>query len=374
MPMSDLRYQKKRRSSAALIKHAESFSLQPTFITRPSTFNRAPAAPEMTLTQRLDLAKDLAEYGLRGVELSYPNEINENTLSNFENFVRDSSLVIKSVLIDYSQNPEYIYGALSSPLPNVRRKAIEQLKTLLEINEELETEYTLILLNSDGYNNGFGFDQTAARDRFALGVVEALEYFPEMRIAFQPQACSNFRRPLFYSTTEVLFLCQKIESLITGSDHREIMLDGHALVTVNPNLQFIPRLGEDPSTTLSLLLEATRLSGVNFGTGPAENYSFFDPFGDFSLIKSALYQLKLAGFQGNFCITMDSGSVPPEQALKNTIDFLQSQLQFVNYLDDDKIIHSHLHPEQNPGWLEAYLIRAASPHVESLPALDYFQV
>jgi xylose isomerase len=374
MAMSDLRYQKKRRSSAALIKHAENFSLQPTFITRPWTFNRTQGTPELTLAQRLNLAKDLAEYGLRGVELVYPYEINENTINDFQNFVRDSSLVIKSVLLDYSQNPEYVFGALSSPLPAVRRKAIEQLKTMLEINEELETEYSLILLNTDGYNNSFGFDQTAARDRFALGVVEALEYFPEMRIAFHAQPCRNARRPLFYSTAEVLFLCQKIESLITGSDHREIMLDGHSLVTVNPDLQFMPRLGEDPSTTLSLLLEATRLSGVNFGIAPNESYSFFDPYADFSLVKSALYQLKLAGYHGNFCITIESGIIPPEQALKNTIDFLQSQLQFINYLDDDKIIQTHLHPDQNPGWLDAYLIRAASPHVESLPAIDYFQV
>lgn len=374
MPMSDLRYQKKRRSSTAQIRHAENFSLQPTFITRPWTFNLIKGTPELTLNQRLNLAKDLAEYGLRGVELVYPYEINEDTVDDYQDFVRDSGLVIKSVILDYSLDPDYLFGSLSSPLPNVRRKATEQLKMMLEINEELDTEYSLILLNTEGYNNSFGFDQIAARDRFALGVVEALEYFPEIRVALQAQSCRNTRRPLFYSTAEVLFLCQKIESLITGSDHREIMLDGHALVTVNPAMQFTTKLGEDPCATLSLLLEATRLSGLNFSTAPLENNFRYGPSDDLNSLKSALYQLKLAGFQGNFCITTDTGIIPPEQAIKNTIDFLQSELHFINYLDDDKIIQTHLHPDQNPGWLEAYLIRAASPHVESLPAIDFFEV
>jgi len=377
MPMADLRYQRKRRNIESLIEHTESFKIEPQFITRPWTFNAQEKIlhdTALTLKQRMNITAELVDYGLTGIEVLYPQEINEKNITYFQDFARENSLKINSVVLDFSLEAIFLHGALSSSNRKIRELACERLKMALELNDELETDYALIIINTDGYETAFGVDLVAARDRFTLALVDALDANPDVRIALQTTPARWHQRHLFYGTAEILLLCQKIESLLTHSDHRERFIDGHAVTTIIPNFNYLTLLGEDPTSSLSLILETARLSGLCFNYYSQGSHGFFEPAVDTSFFTSALYALKMVGFRECFCVNVCSYTVSPDQALKNAIDHLRANIAFVNYLDDDKIILSHQDPKKNKGWLDAYLIRAASPQGEALPPIDFFQI
>lgn len=378
MPLSDLRYQKKRRDLESLIEHTDSFKLIPRFITRPWTFNFRDGLikqTEYSLKKRLDLVAELVDYGLSGIEILYQYEINEENLDFFQKFVRGNFLRLASIVVDYSFDPAFESGSLSSPVKKIRNQAIEHLKAALEISEELNTDYTLIMLNNDGYESAFGLDLTAARDRFATGVAEALEAVSSARIAFQTTQTRQHQHSLFHSASDLIMLCQKIESLITNPDLRERMYAGHTVITVAPDLKYIAQTREEPASAANFLMEGARLAGISYCTFPhATLYGANEISEDSFNIKGLLYALKMTGFIENMSLQVDSHIAPPVQALKNLMDKFRAYIAFVNYLDDDKIILSHMNPGNNKGWLEAYLVRANSPHVNTLPPLEFFQM
>lgn len=377
MSTPDLRYQKKRRDHESLIQHLEKFKLEPHFITRPWTFNSASEylpLQKLSLEQRLEAVKEIADYGLAGIELLYPQEIDEANLAEFETFQQDGRLRIVSIGVDFSLDPQFIHGALSSPIKKIRGKAIGLLKDALELNLELDTDYALLILNAEGYESAFGADLTAARDRFAAGISEIVDQYPEIRFVLQPQPPRLHHRNLFQTTAEVILVCQKIEALLTHPDHRTQLMNGHAIISVIPDLSWLPGLGEDPASSLSLIQEHARLAGVAINHFPQDSHWMTGSILDFDYLKYPLYTLKMIGYQEAFHINIGSTTIPPIQSLKNMIDQVRAYTAFINYLEDDKIILSHLHPEKNQGWLEGYLTRVASIHQKALPPIPFFQV
>ncbi len=377
MSMADLRYQKKRRDHSSLIQHLDKFKVEPRFITRPWTFNSASEylpVPKLTREQRLDTVKELADYGLAGIELLFPQEIDEENLADLETFQNESNLRIVSVGIDFSLDPMFIHGALSSPVKTVREKAILLLTDALELNIELETDYALIILNAEGYDTAFGADLMAARDRFASAIGEIADNYPDIRLVIQPQPPRLHQRQLFYSTAELILACQKVEALLTHPDHRSQLMDGHAVITMIPDLTDIPRLGEDPASSLSLILEHARLAGVALSYFPQNSHATAGSLLDFDYLKYAIYVLKMAGYKEAFHLNVGSTTISPIQALKNMIDMVRASIAFINYLEDEKLILTHLHPEKNQGWLEGYLTRITSIHQQTLPPMPFFQI
>ncbi len=377
MSAVDLRYQKKRRDQESLIQHLEKFKLEPRFITRPWTFNSASdylPFERLTLEQRLDVVKELADYGLSGIELLYPQEIDEENLDELEKFQEESRLKIVSIGVDFSLDPQFINGALSSPVKKVHEKAIELFKETLELNLELETDYALLILNAEGYESAFGADLTGARDRFAAAIGEIVDNYPDIRLVLQPHPPRLHHRNLFHNTAEIILACQKIEALLTHPDHRSNLMNSHAIISMIPDLSFIPVLGEDPTASLSLILEHARLAGVAINHFPSDSHWATGSILDFDYLKYSLYALKMAGYRETFHLNVGSTTVPPIQALKNLMDMIRAYTAFINYLEDDKIILTHLHPDKNQGWLEGYLTRIASIHQQALPPIPFFQI
>ncbi|MBN2088338.1 hypothetical protein JW964_01940 [candidate division KSB1 bacterium] len=377
MSTGDLRYQKKRRDHESLIQHLEKFKLEPHFITRPWTFNSASEYlpfQKLSLEQRLEVVKGLADYGLSGIELLFPQEIDEENLAELETFQQESHLRIVSVGIDFSLDPQFLNGALSSPVKKVREKAIELIKDALELNIELETDYALIILNAEGYESAFGADLTTARDRFATAIGEIVDNYPEIRLVFQPQPPRLHHRNFFHTTAEVILACQKIEALLTHPDHRAQLLNSHTIISMIPDLSCLPVLGEDPASSLSLLLEHARLAGVAINHFPHDSHWTTGSILDFDYLKYSFYMLKMAGYKEAFHLNVGSTAITPTQALKNMMDMIRAYTAFINYLEDDKIILTHLHPDKNQGWLEGYLTRIASIHQQALPPIPFFQI
>jgi xylose isomerase len=377
MTFLDLRQQAKRRTPEELVEHLNDFELDLKFSAGVWFF--APGGgrfhdryvPDQPIEARLEIAAKLADYGLKAMEAHYPNEINEDNLDVWKNFVRDTGIRILTVVPLLFWDAQFEWGSLSSPIPAARRAAIERTIRTLELNRELDTDFAIVWPGIDGYENAFGMDLVAARDRFAQGLAEAMDAVPGVRVAEEPKPYEPRGHILYGTTYEGLLLAQKVEGLLQNEENHRLLAKGHALMTLNPEVGHMLMGYEDPPYAFSLVLEYGRLAHTHWNSQPLGNYDQDLNVGVIApeQTEAALYVLKMHGYQGYFGIDINPQRMPVEQALRNCMDALRAANDRINSLDHEQVIWATTHPDQARGWLEAYLIRKRALHPEKLPPL-----
>ncbi len=382
MALVDIREQAKRRTPDELIKHLNSFELDLKFSAGIWYF--APGGgrfhdryvPEQSIEARLEVAARLADYGLKGMEAHYPNEINEDNLEVWKGFRRDTGVRVVTVVPLLFWDAQFEWGSLSSPIPEVRRAAIQRTVRTLQLNKELDTDFAIVWPGIDGYENPFGIDLVAARDRFAQGLAEAMDAVPGVRVAEEPKPYEPRGHILYGTSYEGLLLAQKVEGLLENEENKKLLAEGHALVGLNPEVGHMLMGYEDPPYAFSLIMEYGRLAHTHWNSQPLGNYDQDLNVGVISpeQTEASLYVLKMYGYQGYFGIDINPERMPVEQAVRNCMDALRAANDRVNSLDHEKVIWATTHPDKARGWLEAYLIRMRALHPENLPPLEELQM
>jgi xylose isomerase len=374
MSLPDLRPQARRRSPDELVAHLNSFQLDLKFsagvwfFSPPLSRFHDRYADTIDIPRRLDIAAGLAEYGLKGMEAHYPNEINEDNLDLWKQFSRDTGIKILTVIPLLFWDRTYEWGSLSNPLPDKRRDAIDRTKRALELNRELDTEFAVVWPGIDGYENGFGADLRAARDRFAEGLAEAMDAVPGVRVAEEPKPYEPRGHILYGTTPEGLLLASKVEGLLKNPENRRLLDEGHALVGLNPEVGHMLMGYEDVPYAYGLVLEYGRLAHTHWNSQPLGNYDQDLNVGVISpeATEATLYTMKMYGYTGWFGIDVNPERMPVEQALRNSMDALRAANDRINNLDHESIIWATEHPDKARGWLEAYLIRQRARNPEIL--------
>lgn len=371
------RSQSARRSGASMVQHMGTFSLELKFSAGIWFF--APGGgrfhdrytPALDIPARLQIASKLKDAGLVGMEAHYPNEINEGNLNIWKDFVRDTGIRVVTVVPLLFFDSDFEWGALSSPLPAIRQKAIERTKRTLELNKELGTDHAVVWPGIDGFENPFGLDFYAARDRFAQGLAEAMDAVPGVRIAFEPKPYEPRGHILYGTTAEGILLGQKVEALLKNSVNRKLLDEGHTLVGMNPEVGHMLMAFEDLAYAFSLAMEYGRLFHSHWNSQPLGNYDQDLNVGLISpeQTEAALYALKMYGYQGYFGIDINPERMPVDVALRNNMDALRAANDRIDHLDHEKVLWATEHPDKARGWLEAYLIRARAAHPENLAPL-----
>lgn len=376
MGLFDLRPQATRRTPEEMLEHLNSFDLELKFsagvwfFSPPFSRFHARYKPELNIEQRLELAAGLADYGLAGLEAHYPNEINEDNLSLWQQFAADTKIRLVTIVPLLFWDEQFEWGSLSNPLDGPRRAAIERTKRTFELSKELDTD-CVVWPGIDGYENAFGVDLVAARDRFAAGLAEAMDAVPGVRVAFEPKPYEPRGRIYYGTTPEGLLLAQKVEAQLAHPENRRLLDEGHALVAMNPEVGHMLMAYEDLPYAFSLVLEYGRLAHIHWNSQPLGNYDQDLNVGVLSpeATEAALYVLKMYGYQGYFGIDVNPERMPVEQALRNSMDALRAANDRINALDHERIIWATEHPDKAPGWLEAYLVRQRARFPERLAPL-----
>jgi xylose isomerase len=327
--------------------------------------------PAIDIPARLDIAATLKEEGLAAMEAHYPNEINESNLEIWKQFARDTGIRVLTVIPLLFFDSDFEFGALSSPLPKIRKMAIERTRCAFELNKELGTDFAVVWPGIDGYENPFGIDFYAARDRFAHGLAEALDAIPGVRVAFEPKPYEPRGHILYGTTAEGILLGHKVEALLQNPTNRRLLDEGHAIVGMNPEVGHMLMAFEDLPYTFSLVMEYGRLFHSHWNSQPLGNYDQDLNVGVIApeQLEAALYALKMYGYRGYFGIDINPERMPVQVALRNNMDALRAANDRINELDHEKVLWATEHPDQARGWLEAYLIRARAPHPERLAPL-----
>lgn len=375
--MIDPRPQATRRNPEEMLKHLRDFKLDLRFSVgiwffgdHASRFH-APLGKAATIQERLDTIASLVDYGVTAVEAHYPNEVNEDNLDLYRQLARDKGVRLCTVIPNLFFEETWEFGSLSNPLPAVRQKAIERVKRSLELNKEMNTDYAIVWPGGDGYENPFGLDMMAARDRFASGLAEAMDAVPGVRVAIEPKPYEPRGRILYGMTGEGILLAQKVENLLKNPANRDLLGRGETLVGLNPEVGHVLMGTEDLPYAFSLILEYGRLYHTHWNSQPLGNYDQDLNVGVLSpeLAEAALYVLKMHGYRGLFGIDINPERMPVEQAVKNSIDALRSYNDRINALDHEAVLACANRPDLNRGLLEALLIRARAVPGAKLPAM-----
>jgi len=381
MALISLKAQKARKSPEALAKHLKSFELELKFSAGVwffspggGRFHDKYCAP-MELEQKFEIAARLKKYGLVGLEAHYPNELGEDNLETWKKLCKATGLRLVSLVPLLFYDKEFEFGALSSPVKKARAAAIKRTIRTLELNKEMGTDFAIVWPGIDGYENPFGIDFIAARDRFTDGLAEAMDAVPGVRVAEEPKPYEPRGRILYGTTPEGILMALKTESLLKNKKNCQILDAGECLVGLNPEVGHVLMGYEDLPYAFSLILEYGKLAHTHWNSQPLGNYDQDLNVGVISpeQTEAALYVLKMHGYRGHFGIDINPERMPVERALINCIDALRAANDRINRLDHEKVIECTTNPNRNRGYLEALLIRARAMSDKSLSPMPQIE-
>ena len=131
MALPDLRSQSTRRAPPEMLKHLNTFELDLRFsagiwyFSPPFSRFHAKYKPDLDIEPRLEIAAGLADYGLKGLEAHYPNEVNESNLDLWKKFTADTGIKLITVIPLLFWDEQFEWGSLSNPLDGPRRAAVD---------------------------------------------------------------------------------------------------------------------------------------------------------------------------------------------------------------------------------------------------------
>jgi xylose isomerase len=378
MTLIDLRPQAIRRSPEELVRHLESFHLNLRFSAGIWYFSPSDSrfhekyGKDLSIEQRLEIARRMKDHGLAGLEAHYPNEVNEDNAHVWKQFQQDTGIRLITIVPLLFRSRRFEFGSLSSPIPEARREAIELVKRALKLNIEFQTDFMVVWPGIDGYENPFGIDFPQMRDRFIDGLVEALDAVPGVRMAFEPKPYEPRGHILFGTTPEGILLCRDVEAKLSNATNRQILKDGYALCGLNPEIGHALMAYEDLPYSYGLALGEGRLAHMHLNSQPLGNYDQDLNIGVTSpeQFEALIYVLKMHSYQGWFGIDVNPERMPVETALRINMDAVRAANDRIETLDHESIVYAVNHPDKARGWLESYLIRTravASSRLAPMP-------
>jgi xylose isomerase len=377
MSLPDLRPQAVRRTPEQLVEHLKSFNLDPKFSAGIWFFSPSDSrfhekyGPDLAIEQRLETARGLKEYGLAGLEAHYPNEINEENEKLWRDFCVDTGIRLVTVVPLLFRSPQFEFGSLSSPLPEARKAAIDLTRRALDMNCRMDTDFCVVWPGIDGYENPFGIDFATMRDRFAEGLAAAMDMVPGVRVAFEPKPYEPRGRIIFGTTPEGMLLCRMVEERLQNPENRRLLVEGHALVGLNPEVGHALMAYEDLPYAYSWPLSEGRLCHMHLNSQPLGNFDQDLNVGTVSpeQTEALLYVLKMHGYRAWFGIDISPERMPVDVALRISMDAVRAANDRINEMDHESILRAVNHPDKARGWLEGYLVRVRASYPERLAPL-----
>lgn len=380
------RDQAERRSPQEMVEHLKSFELELKFsagvwffFPGGGRFHDAyvdkPQDPDEWLECIFEFAAPLAKHGLCGLEAHYPNEVNDENIERYVRFGEETGIRLITIVPNLFFDRQFEFGALSSPIEEVRRAAIERAKKAFELNKRIDSDFAIVWPGIDGFENSFGIDLMAARDRFCEGLAEAMDAVPGLRVAEEPKPYEPRSKILYGTTPEGLLMGMKTEALLKNPENRKILDRGDALLGLNPEVGHVLMGFEDLAYAFSLVLEYGRLFHTHWNGQPLGNYDQDQNVGTIGpeQTEAALYVLKMHGYKGYFGLDINPERMPVDRALINCMDAIKAMNERINRMDHEKIIACTARPHKNRGLLEALLTRARAPEGVELSAMPDVQ-
>lgn len=372
--MQDLRGQTTTRSGADLVGHLNEFKVAPRFTAGLWYFSPGAGrfhdyyGPEVPIEARLETAAELADHGLQGVEAHYPAEVNEDNLQLYADLEKSTGIKLVTVIPGLFFDGSFEFGSLSSPVPESRELAIQRTITALEMNKELGTDFAVVWPGIDGFEAAFGIDFYAMWSRFEEGLAKAMDAVPGVRVAIEPKPYEPRGNNIYRNTADGIIMAQDVEKLLSADENKALLAEGHALVTLNPEVGHVLMGFEDLTYSFSRILRQGRLAHTHWNSQPLGNYDQDLNVGVIAPEQAfaCLYALKMHSYEGFLGIDINPERMPAKTALINNMDRIKAMIQMTDAVDHELVAACIEKPDRNRGVLEAYLTRLFHPNAAGL--------
>jgi xylose isomerase len=314
--------------------------------------------PEASVEERLDMAAEMADLGVTGIEAHYPDEVNEENAHLYRRLFDETGIRLVAVPFSHFFDKRFEFGSLSNPDQAVRDHAIEIAAGGLRLIQELGADLAISWPGMDGYRYLHGTPYMAMWDRFEGAMAEAMDEVPGVRIAIEPKPYEPAANNIYRTTAEGILAAQRIESRLNHPENRRLLDDGHALVGLNPETGHVKMGFEMLPAAFSLVGLEGRLSHTHWNSQPDWNYDQDNNVGVVNPheAEALLYSLWAMGYQGWFGIDINPENIPVQKAVELNIRALRRMKERVARLPHERILECHLEPAKHRGELEEILV------------------
>jgi xylose isomerase len=209
--------------------------------------------PDQGLHELLVMAQQVD--GMDGIEIVYPSHF--ANLEETVKIIKDSGIAISALNLNVKGHKKWQTGSFTAPDPTVRREAISELKTALDLAAELGTDMVSCCPLIDGHNYCFEVDYLNQWQWLEEGLKEGANHRSDIKLSLEYKMSESRNFNILADAGRALYLCERI-----GLSHVGITLDlGHALIA-----------GETPAEVLCTVAQAGRLFYVHFN----DNDRFWD--------------------------------------------------------------------------------------------------
>ncbi len=364
--ITDTSYQKKRLTRDELVKHMESFSLDLKisvgiwyFAPGGGRFHEA-YVPDKTIAERIEMAADMAKFGVKAIEAHYPNEVNEENWHLYQQLEKEAGIVLQSAYPAIFYPKEYEFGSLSNPIDKYRKKAMQTLVDCLKFAKDKNLHHAGIWPGIDGYTYSLGTMYYDMWDRFEGAVAEAMDEVPGVLCAIEPKPYEPAPNNIYRTTAVGLIACKDIEQRMKNKQNRDLLDQGISLMGMQPEIGHIRMGFEDTPYAIARCLREGRLFNTHWNSQPLGNYDQDLNVGvvEWQQAEAMLFVLKMAGFKEYFGIDINPERMPVEKAIEINCLALKTMNEKIDDLPFEKIIDAYYDPENNRGEIEMILAEA----------------
>jgi len=364
--ITDTSYQKKKMNREELIKHMKSFTLDLKlsvgiwyFAPGGGRFHEA-YVPSKSIAERIEMAAEMAKYGVKAIEAHYPVEVNEENWHLYQMLEKETGIVLQSCYPAIFYPKEYEFGSLSNPIKKYRDKAAKTLVGCLKFAKERNLHHAGIWPGIDGYTYSLGTVFSDMWDNFEGAVAEAMDEVPGVIVAIEPKPYEPAPNNIYRTTADGLIACKDIESRLKNKLNREILAKGIPLMGMQPEIGHIRMGFEDAPYAIARCLREGRLFNTHWNSQPLGNYDQDLNTGviEWQQAEAMLYVLKMAGFREYFGIDINPERMPSIKAIELNAMVLNIMNERIEAFPHEEIIDSYFDPENHRGDIEMILAKS----------------
>ncbi|MFX0097962.1 MAG: sugar phosphate isomerase/epimerase family protein [Candidatus Hodarchaeota archaeon] len=363
--LADLRYQKKIRNESDLKKHMKNFKLEPKFSVGIWYFTPGGGrfhdryVPEASIPERIEMAKDLADLGVTGIEAHFPDEINFDNIDLFKDLEKSAGIKVVGVPFSHFFDKKFEFGSLSNPDPKVRKAAIDIAAEGLKMVREIGAGCAVSWPGIDGYTYKLGTIYPWMWNNFEKSLAEAMDMTPGTRVAIEPKPYEPAPNNIYRTTAEGILACQRIEGHMKNEENLKLLKEGHALMGLNPEIGHVTMGTEPLAGAYALVGMHGRLAHTHWNSQPYGNYDQDLNVGVVELQEAMalMYALKMMGYKEYYGIDINPERMPVKKAVEINIDVINRINEKIETLPHEEIIDIYLNPGDHRGDLETILAK-----------------
>jgi xylose isomerase len=365
----DLRYQTGRRSQAEMLAHLKGFPLDLKFSVGIWFFTPGGGrfhdryVEQKSIPERLEMAAEMAKFGVCGIEAHYPAEVNEENLGLYDQLAKQAGvrLVLAAPFIFFDR--AYEFGSLSNPYKGSRQNAYDTLTATLRIAQRADADMVVIWPGIDGYTVPFGHQYYAMWDAFEESVAAAMDEVPGVRVAMEPKPYEPAPNNIYRTTADALIFAQDVEARLRNPINKGLIAEGHTLVGLNPEIGHVRMGYEDAPYAYLRATRLGRLAHTHWNSQPLGNYDQDLNVGavEWQQAEALLYALKMVGYQGYFGLDLNPERMPVMKAIEINTTAMKIMNERIEAMPHERILDCYYDPANHRGELELILAESLRP-------------